>query len=145
MKQLVIIIALVCLSPVLAMEPVSIVLPPKGRIVEPVKPNETNPAVVHHFVEGILLSDDMTTKMPVLQAAFRDDKSWETGLKKLITEEKWVFAKVHFIHFYWKNVSDKDKEFMEEMFSYITTDKEAIRQSDGLGNVEDLIEYLKGR
>jgi len=40
---------------------------------------------------------------------------------------------------YWKNVSEKDSKFMEKMIEYVKTDPEAKKESDGLGNIDDLL------
>lgn len=78
-----------------------------------VQPRIISQSMVDHFVDGILESDDMTVKMPVLEAAFRDSKEWELGLRKLIEAETWDWAQMYFVEFYWTNVrQNRDEEFI---------------------------------
>jgi hypothetical protein len=91
----------------------------------------------YHIVEAILASPDMTTKMPVLEAAFRDTPEWEQNLQKIIARESWSFAKVHFIHFYWKRVSNKNKAFMDREFTFV---REYQRTDETLGIVNEMLE-----
>ena len=69
--------------------------------------------MVDNFIDGILESDDMTVKMPVLKAAFRDSTEWEKGVKRLIEAEEWEWAKMYFVEFYWSKVrKGRDEEFI---------------------------------
>ena len=89
---------------------------PKPSVMEEERLRESQAA--YHVIEAVLVAPDMTFKMPVLTAAFRDTPEWEQRLQHLIGRESWEFAKVTFIHFYWKHVSKKDRAFMERMLVF---------------------------
>ena len=96
-----------------------------------------------HVVEAILLSPDMTFKMPVLGAAFRNTPEWEQRLQRIIDRESWSFAKVHFIHFYWKRVSKRNRNtaFMDRALSFV---REYRRTDDTLGIVMEMLDSPEG-
>ena len=91
----------------------------------------------YHVMEAILAAPDMTFKMPVLEAAFRDVPEWEQRLQHLIGRESWAFAKVHFIHFYWKRVSKKNTPFMDRALTFV---RDYRRTDDSLGIVDEMLE-----
>ena len=90
----------------------------------------------YHVVEAILAAPDMTFKMPVLDAAFRDTPEWEQRLQHLIGRESWSFAKVHFIHFYWKRVAKKSTPFLDRAFTFV---REYRRTDDTLAIVDEML------
>jgi hypothetical protein len=92
-----------------------------------------------HVVSAILMSGDMCFKMPVLEASYSEIS--EEQLRRLIEEEEWVFAKLHFIHFYLTHVEPEDKAYVNSLIEYVKTDPEAKAAYDGLGNVEGIIEF----
>ena len=91
--------------------------------------------------DAIIMSGDMCIKMPVLADSFLDNPDWEVRLQGLIRRENWVFAKLHFIHFYIKNVTSKNAEFVLKMQKYTTTNAEALAEGDSLGIVDEILKY----
>ena len=89
-----------------------------------------------YLAEAVLASGDMCFKMPVLEAGFSDTPEWERRLQGIINREQWAFAKVHFIHFYWKRVTKKDNMFMARMLEYVRSYR---IQDDSLGIVDDML------
>lgn len=92
-----------------------------------------------YVTKAILSSGDMCFKMPVLNAAFADTPAWERRIQRLIRQERWPFAKVHFIHFYWRHVTNRNRAFMAEMIEYVRSYK---RTDDTLGIVDEMLESL---
>ncbi|MBL9188470.1 MAG: hypothetical protein JNK23_13370 [Opitutaceae bacterium] len=91
----------------------------------------------YHVVEAILAAPDMTFKMPVLEAAFLDTPEWEQRLQHVINREPWAFAKVHFIHFYWKRVSKKNTPFLDRAFAFV---RDYRRTDDTLAIVTEMLD-----
>lgn len=98
--------------------------------------------VVDHTVSAILLSDDMCFKMCVLKYAFYDnDPLWERGLRRLIRDEEWVFAKVNYIDFYLDNVPPDDKEYVDSLIAYVKTDPVAIEESEFWAGYDRIVDF----
>ena len=92
-----------------------------------------------HLIEAVLVSPDMTFKMPVLEAAFLDTPEWEQRLQQIIAREPWAFAKVNFIYAYWKRVTKKDDAFMKRMLDFVRATRPRDPSVDSLGIVDEML------
>ena len=104
--------------------------------------NSYQDKAVYYLSEAILASGDMCVKMGVLHRFFCKTQDWNIAIKKIINNEKWLWAKVTMLNFYLKKEDFRDDKFIIKMIDKIAKNPQDLESGDGSG-WDSLLEWRK--